>query len=70
MHTNDGCFVTLMYFEFGFVQFVSEYFLNMKYETLEPHHNDKPPKYEKTKTVFIVNYVPITNNKVHKTNVL
>jgi hypothetical protein len=41
---------------------------NMKNEIPKPHHGNKSPQTQKTS--FTLNWVPITNNKLHETNVL
>jgi hypothetical protein len=51
-YQSQGCFISLLCFEFGFPQFANEYFLSMKYDTLESHHWDKSPKNEKTIAPF------------------
>jgi hypothetical protein len=41
---------------------------NMKNEIPKPHHGNKSPQTQKTS--FTLHWVPITNNKLHETNVL
>jgi hypothetical protein len=48
-----------------FLLYVLE-FQNMKNETPKWHHGDKPLKHEKSKTLFTLNWVPLTNNKIQK----